>query len=537
MSQPVASTVTLPYMLDALVKADPAAPMLIDATTDRRVTRAEFDQENRAWARRFAALGVQPGNNVGTMLGPIFEAYHAWLGLAGIGAVEVPINPQLRGRSLSYLLNHCQAAVLVVQKVFLHELAPIASDLEHLKTVVVTDLENENELPANLPFQVLRFFDFQSNEIDVDYRLAERHDIAFIIYTSGTTGPPKGVVKPWGSLGADMVFVPARITGGTRYSYMSPAHLSGKGQLNSAVTEKRTLVLREKFSVREFWNDIAKYDCKVSQLFPQMIKYLLDAAPPSEHDRDTPLQHIWVAPLIAEVREFMERFDVAVTTGYGMTEIGGPIAGFDIDATNLKSCGTVKPDPRGYEIRIVDAFDREVAPNEVGELIIRSSAPWTLNVGYYNNPQATADAWRNGWFHTGDGMTKDEAGNFYFVDRFKDCIRRKGENISSFEVEAFARDHPDVADAAAIGVPSEDGEEEVKIYLLSKPGQSLDLNAVGAWLGERMPKFMVPRYLEVLPEFPRTAATERTQKGALRALAPSASQWDRLASTQSTKPD
>jgi crotonobetaine/carnitine-CoA ligase len=334
-----------------------------------------------------------------------------------------------------------------------------------------------------------------------------------------------------------MVFVPARITGGTRYSYMSPAHLSGKGQLNSAVTEKRTLVLREKFSVREFWNDIAKYDCKVSQLFPQMIKYLLEAAPPSEHDRDTPLQHIWVAPLIAEVREFMERFDVAVTTGYGMTEIGGPIAGFDIDATNLKSCGTVKPDPRGYEIRIVDAFDREVAPNEVGELIIRSAVPWTLNVGYYNNPQATADAWRNGWFHTGDGMTKDEAGNFYFVDRFKDCIRRKGENISSFEVEAFARDHPDVADAAAIGVPSEDGEEEVKIYLLSKPGQSLDLNAVGAWLGERMPKFMVPRYLEVLPEFPRTAATERTQKGALRALAPSARQWDRLASTQSTRPN
>jgi carnitine-CoA ligase len=534
MSPTVASTDSLPHLLDALVKEEPNAPMLIDAATGRRVTREQFDQENRAWARRLAALGVKPGDNVATMLGPIFDAYHAWLGLSGLGAVEVPINPQLRGLSLSYLLNHSQAGLLVVQNAFLHEVIQLAGSVTHLRTVVVTDLDNEAETPANLPFQLVSTSTFRSREVEVDYRLAERHDTTCIIYTSGTTGPPKGVVIPWGRMSTKPTLVPSRITGGTRYSYLSPAHMSGKGALNSAIAEKRALVLRETFSVREFWNDIAKYDCRVSQLFPPMIKYLLAAAPPSAHDRETPLQYIWIAPLTPEIQEFIQRFGVAVTTGYGMTEIGGPLAGIDIDAVNFKTCGTVNPDdPRGYEVRIVDAFDREVGPNEVGELIVRTSVPWTLNTGYHNNPQATADAWRNGWFHTGDAMTKDEDGNFYFVDRQKDCIRRKGENISSFELEAYALSYPGVAEAAAVGVASPDGEQEVKIFLVAKTADDLDLDAMGTWLSEHMPKFMVPRYLEILPAFPRTPATERIQKSALRALAPGSNQWDRLKSTQS----
>jgi crotonobetaine/carnitine-CoA ligase len=532
MSPAVASTDSLPHLLDALVKEEPNAPMLIDAATDRRVTRAQFDQENRAWARRLAALEVKPGDNVATMLGPVFDAYHAWLGLSGLGAVEVPINPQLRGLSLSYLLNHSQAALLVVQNAFLHEVIHLADSVKHLRTVVVTDFDVVAEPPAGLPFQIVSASTFRSREVEVDYRLAERHDTACIVYTSGTTGPPKGVVKPWGSMSTSTTLVPPRITGGARYSYLSPAHMSGKGALNNAVAEKRTLVLRETFSVREFWNDIAKYDCRVSQLFPPMIKYLLAAAQPSEHDRETPLQHIWIAPLNPEIREFMQRFGVAVTTGYGMTEIGGPLAGIDINAVNVKTCGTVKPDPRGYEVRLVDEFDREVGPNAVGELIVRASAPWTLNTGYYNNPQATADAWRNGWFHTGDAMIKDEDGNFYFIDRQKDCIRRKGENISSFELEAYALSYPGVAEAAAVGVANADGEQEVKIFLVAKTTDDLDLDAMGAWLSEHMPKFMVPRYLEILPAFPRTPATERIQKGALRALAPGPNQWDRLKSTE-----
>jgi crotonobetaine/carnitine-CoA ligase len=500
--------------------------MLIDAVTDRRITRAEFDQENRAWARRLAALGVKAGDTVAAMMGPTFDAYNAWLGLSGLGAIEVPVNPQLRGRSLVYLLNHSEAQILIVHSAYLEQIAQAASELESLRIVLVPDLEGDAAPSVNLPFEVIGADAFRSREVEVEFRLAQRHDTACIIYTSGTTGAPKGVVIPWGWMTTVDNLVPERVVGGTHYSFLSPAHMSGKGALNNATSGRRTLVLRETFSVREYWNDIAKYDCRVSQLFPQQIKYLL-AAPPPKNDQ-TPLEYIWTAPLIPETREFMQRFGVAVTTGYGMTEIGGPIAGIDIDGSNLKSCGKVNPEPRGYEIRLVDEFDREVAPGEVGELIVRTSVPWTLNAGYYRNPEATAVAWRNGWFHTGDAMVKDEEGNFSFVDRFKDCIRRKGENISSFELEGYALSFPGVAEAAAVGVPA-DGEEEVKIFLVAKSEGSIDLDAMGAWAAKEMPKFMVPRYLEIVPEFPKTPATGRIQKSSLRVLVPGPHQWDRMA--------
>jgi crotonobetaine/carnitine-CoA ligase len=452
--------------------------------------------------------------------------------MSGLGAVEVPINPQLRGRSLTYMLNHSQAEILIIHKAFLEQLAQVADTLEALRTIIIPDLADGEEPAVKLPFRIVTGAEFRSREVAVDYRLPERHDTASIIYTSGTTGPPKGVIVPWGWM-TTRSQVPARITGGTRYSTLSPAHMSGKGALNHIVADGRALVLRKVFSVSEFWNDIAKYDCRVMQLFPAQIKYLLAAAPaPSAEDRNVALKFIWSAPLIPETKEFMERFDVTVNTGFGSTETGGPLAGVEIDGSNLKSCGKLNPDPRGYEIRLVNELDEEVGVDEVGELIVRTSCPWTLNVGYYRNAEATAEAWRNGWFHTGDAMTKDADGNFYFVDRFKDCIRRKGENISSFELEAYALSYPGVFEAAAVGVPDPTGEQEVKIFIVPRPDEAVDLGAMGAWLAEQMPKFMIPRYLEIVEEFPKTPATGRIQKSVLRTQAAGAGQWDRTASKQ-----
>jgi crotonobetaine/carnitine-CoA ligase len=529
MSIHVASTETLPCALDALVRDRPDTTLLIDAVTDTRITAREFDQENRRWARRLAALGIKPGDNVATMMGPTFDAYNAWLGISGLAASEVPINPQLRGRSLTYMLNHAQAESLIVHKTYLEQVAQIADTLESLRIVIIPDLADGEEPPVKLPFQIVPGAQFRSQEADVDYRLAERHDTACIIYTSGTTGPPKGVIVPWGQMSVTPYLVPERITGGTRYTFLSPAHMSGKNALNLTVVEKRTLVLREVFSVREYWNDIKKYDCRVSQLFPLQIKYLLEAAAASGEDRYVPLKHIWTAPITPETEEFSRRFNVALTTGFGSTEVGGPIAGidFDIDGVNIKSCGTVNTHPRGYEVRLVNELDEEVGVDEVGELIVRTSVPWTLNAGYYRNAEATAEAWRNGWFHTGDAMTKDADGNFYFVDRFKDCIRRKGENISSFELEDYAKSYPGVVDAAAVGVPGPGGEQEVKIFVMPIAGETVDLGALGTWMAEQMPKFMIPRYLELAKEFPRTPTTGRIQKNILRAQAPGAGQWDR----------
>jgi AMP-binding enzyme/AMP-binding enzyme C-terminal domain len=191
-----------------------------------------------------------------------------------------------------------------------------------------------------------------------------------------------------------------------------------------------------------------------------------------------------------------------MTTGFGSTKIGGAIArvDVDVDGTDLACCGRQAVDPRGYELRVVDEHDNEVGHGEVGELLVRTSMPWTLSTGYFRDGEATAAAWRNGWFHTGDAMRRSAEGDYYFVDRYKDCIRRKGENISSFEVEGYVMEHPSVAEAAAVGVPSEDGEQEIKVFVV--PREPVDLAALGDWLAERTPRFMTPRYLETCPACP-----------------------------------
>lgn len=527
MESQIVSTTTLPRSLRDRAAAAPNEIALIEAVTGRKVTFAEFDGQVHTWAGRLAARGVTAGDLVMTLLGPTFDAYYVWLGLSGLGAVEVPLNPQLKGRMLTYLINHSGSRILITQSTYVENILSIADHLETLQYIVILDQDDEHEQVVG-GLRLISGTEFAGHEAAIEFRYAERHDTSCIIYTSGTTGPPKGVIIPWGWLGTSINRVPKRIQGGSRYSFLSPAHMSGKSALDGALSEGRTLVLRETFSTSAFWGDVARYDCRVTQLFPAMIKYLLDQ-PPSSQDSDTPLKYFWTAPVTKDTKEFMHRFGVAVSTGFGMTEIGGPIWGLDIDGTNLESCGRLNDlDPRGYEIRLVDEQDRAVDVGEVGELIVRTLVPWSMNAGYFHDPAATARAWRNGWFHTGDALRQDLDGNFYFVDRLKDCIRRKGENISSFEVEQYALEAPGVAEAAAVGVPAEDGEQDVKVFLVANPGDSLNLSEVGDFLALTMPRFMVPRFLEQVSTLPRTPATGRVQKAQLRLRPPGDESWDRL---------
>jgi crotonobetaine/carnitine-CoA ligase len=178
-------------------------------------------------------------------------------------------------------------------------------------------------------------------------------------------------------------------------------------------------------------------------------------------------------------------------------------------------------------VRIVDEHDIEVPAGVVGELIVRTRVPWTVNAGYLGMPEQTAEAWRNGWFHTGDAFRYDEDGNFYFVDRIKDSIRRRGENISSFEVEAYVNEHPAVLESAAIAVPSEHGEDEVKVCVVLKPDGILEPEELIEHLIPRMPRFMVPRYVELVDALPKTEATQRVQKVLLREEPLNDKTWDR----------
>jgi crotonobetaine/carnitine-CoA ligase len=517
---------TVPELIRRQAAENPDKVFIVDADHDHSHTFRDFEAENHLWGKAFVGAGVEPQSLVLTMLGASVEGYHAWLGISHARAIEVPVNPELKGRMLAYVLGHTEAALLVTRAQYLGEIAKVADQLPHLRKVVVTDEGVWQGLSH--PFEVLSREEFLAGADGADDAryIARRHDISCIIYTSGTTGPPKGVIVPWGQL-TSQVKVPDRVSKtGTRYSYLPPAHMSGKGQVRGALMEDRTLVLRESFSTRRFWDDVRKYDCRVTQLWPALVRFLLDLEP-TPSDRDNPLAYFWMAPLIPEIKEFMERFDVIVGTGYGMTEVGGPILQLEASGDNWETSGQVASDPRGYEVRLVDDDDQIVGPNEIGEMIVRTSVPWSMNVGYFRNPELTAKAWRNGWFHTGDALRRDDEGNFYFVDRFKDCIRRRGENISSFEVEAYVTEHPSILEAAAVGVPSENGEEEVMIYVTLVPSEEIEPPELGAYLATAMPKFMVPRYIEIVEELPKTPATGRIMKSELRQKPLGPKVWDR----------
>jgi crotonobetaine/carnitine-CoA ligase len=236
-----------------------------------------------------------------------------------------------------------------------------------------------------------------------------------------------------------------------------------------------------------------------------------------------------MGPVIPGPEAFKTRFGIShVATGYGTTEVGFPIS-TPWDPPNDRTCGRRRDGTPGYELRLVDEHDEPVPTGQVGELIVRTAVPWSMNTGYWGRPEQTAEAWRNGWFHTGDAFIEDADGWFYLVDRMKDTLRRRGENISSFEVEAGVLQHPAVAECAVIGVPSELGEDEVKAVLVAAPGQAIDPAELILFLEPRLPRFMIPRYIEVVASLPRTDGTMRVKKVELRRDALNPQTWDRQA--------
>jgi crotonobetaine/carnitine-CoA ligase len=243
---------------------------------------------------------------------------------------------------------------------------------------------------------------------------------------------------------------------------------------------------------------------------------------PSEDDRDHCVRKAFMVPLTDDAAAFKARFGPDIYTIFNMTEISTPIIS-EPNPVRRGTCGKPRP---GVEVRLVDAQDCEVPTGQIGEMIVRADRPYAMNSGYNRMPEATARAWRNGWFHTGDAFRKDEAGYYYFVDRVKDAIRRRGENISSFEVEVEVCAHPDVREAAAVAVPSAMSEDEVMVIVAPVFGHVIDPEALCQFLSERMPYFMVPRYVRVMDALPKTPSA-KVQKAELRSQGITADTWDR----------
>ncbi|MGE0782958.1 MAG: AMP-binding protein [Mycolicibacterium sp.] len=517
---------TLLHLVQRAAAEEPDRELLVEISGSAR-TYAEFDEETRRWADVLRELGVERGEHVAVMLPTSIAAYAVWLGVSWLHATEVPINTAYRSRILSYVLNNCGARTVVIAERYLSRIVDITDELESaVNLVVVPDGTGGSGSPTEL---LSRFRVIWAEELldrrrpPVDLEPPHTHELCCVMYTSGTTGPSKGVRMPWGALRAlaDHAFPDAADDGATLYTSFPTFHLSGKMFLYMAVQARGRLVVREVFDTHAFWDDIRRYDVTRTSLIGAMPNFILKQ-PEREDDSDTPLREVNVVPLPANYKEFARRFGVRICTAFAMTEAAMPLhAGWD--PPNHRTCGRVVP---GYEVRVVDDLDEDVGPGVQGELIIRSDRPWELNLGYLGMDEATVKSWRNGWFHTGDAFVYDEEGWFYFIDRTKDAIRRRGENISSFEVEAEVLAHDDVAEVAAVAVPSDHGEDEIKIWVTCKPGRTLTPEVLLDFLIPRMARFMVPRYIEFVDELPKTP-TAKVRKVELRERGLTADTFDR----------
>jgi crotonobetaine/carnitine-CoA ligase len=497
------------------------------------LTYAQLDDVARRWASAYRRLGVRAGDHVATLLPNGFAAHAAWLGLGWLRARDVPLNNALVGTLLHDALVRSDATVLVVDATLLPRVLDLDAALPCLATIVVVgDAALAAAAPPTVPAPIVsapivpaaEFLAGAEPAHDVEgphYR-----DVAALLFTSGTTGPSKPVLVPWSVVYHFWSWVPndTIAAGEALYCPLPVVHNSGRSCLNYALARGATFVFRERFSGTHFWSDIRRYDCRAASLVGPLTAFL-HAQPESPDDADNPLRAIICGPLIPRIEEFKRRFGVQIATCYGMTEVGAAVTtGWDHGPP--QGCGRARPDYPWPEVRIVDEHDEPVPIGTVGELVVRAAEPWSLNAGYYQMPEATARAWRNGWFHTGDAFRADSAGNYFLVDRLKDAIRRRGENISSFEVEEIVRAHPAVGDCAAVGVPAAHGEDDVMVVI--EPGDQPAPAAaeLHAWLRERMPAFMVPRYIDTVGALPRNTTTQRVKKYELRARGLPTTAWD-----------
>ncbi len=463
-------------------------------------TYDQLDANTDRTAAGFAALGLKPGDKCCLMMRNSVANVEAWLGLCKAGIVEVPINTANKGYLLEYIIRQSDARAIICDEEFLPRLEEIEHRLEH---VIVGELPD-----GPVPRPTLR-----------------PRDTSVILYTSGTTGPSKGVVL---SHNANLALARSTVElmrygrDDVLYTVFPLFHINAKyTSVMAAMEADARLVMEDKFSASGFW-DTCRAKGVTAFNYQGALLLMLYKQPPREDDADNPVRVGFGAPCPADLWEpFEERFGVRLVDVYGMTEIAIATAN-SLEHRRIGTAGRAAP---GYEVRIVDPDDRPVAPDTPGEIVVRPTMPDILISEYYKQEQATIEAFRNLWFHTGDRGRMDADGYLTFIDRMKDAIRRRGENISSWEVEQVVNAHSDVLECAAYGVPSELSEEEVAIAIVLQPGRAFEPSSLIAHCEQRMARFAVPRYVRVLDELPRTPS-QRLQKYKLREAGVTADMWD-----------
>ncbi|MGD9862598.1 MAG: AMP-binding protein [Pseudodonghicola sp.] len=479
---------------------------------------ADLDAMSRRAAAGLAALGVAKGDRVALMLDNCVAYLALWFGLSRLGAVEVPLNTGHRGAVLSHMLRLSKARVIVIEPALIPALEEVARDLNHPPRMVVR---------GTAPVEGAVSLDTLMATTDTPPEVAvSPSDPYAIMFTSGTTGVSKGALMPQGyALNAARQICEATGYSETDCLYNALPLFHGNAQILSALPAlmagART-VLCERFSASRFWDDIRAHDCTAFNYIGTILSVLMKA-PEGPADRDNPLRVMMGAGAGKGLFEAFEaRFGVSLIEGYGMSEIGVPITS-DPDRKRPGSCGRQTPH---YDLMLVDRHGQPItAPDTPGELLVRPKRPNGMMIEYVEMPEKTVEAFRDLWFHTGDLLQRDADGFWYFVDRDKDALRRRGENISSFEVERVINEMPAVAECAVIPVPSDLGEDDVMVCVVPRDGAEVTGAAVRDHCRSKMADFMLPRYVRLLASLPKTA-TARVEKHKLKAEGVTADTWD-----------
>ena len=475
---------------------------------------ARVADESALIAAGLAGSGIGRGDAVAILLPNGPEFISSYFALSRLAAVAVTINTAYRGYLLEHVLNDTAAGTLIVHAPLLDRVEASAGAVPGLRRVVVLGADAGRLAAAGerMPgVEVLDYARLREGAPGVaDASTFE--DVNCVIYTSGTTGPSKGVPITNAhavSKALEVIRICEIRAGDVIYSPLPLFHSMAllRGVLAGLVAGG-SCVLRERFSASGFCDDVRRVGATVGHCvfsIPEILKKL----PPSPDDRDHSLRSLYNA---RQDTEFEERFGVRLIEGYGLTEAGVAMYMRPDDPPRPGSCGRVSDE---WEVQLFDAADRPVTTGEIGEIVLRPRRPHLVTPGYLNRPEATAEQCRNLWFHTGDLATVDDEGYFYFKDRKKDAIRRRGENISSWELEQVLRGHASVAEAVALPYPSPVGEDDVRVIVTLREGARLTPEELLAHCAERLPDFMVPRYVEIREDLPRTP-TGRIEKYRLR---------------------
>lgn len=503
-------------------------------STSEQYTFAETLARATEVASGLLANGHNPGDRVVVMMPNCSDYLFAWLGSALAGMVEVPINTAYRGSFFEHQVSTVSPSAAVVDVGMIDRLVEGREACRSLDRVYLVSTGHPDDAASAIASAsevlsaagyVVEPFSALIGSAVVELPELAPTDLGAVFFTSGTTGLSKGVMMPHAHVYffADECVSLTRLTDDDTYLSMGPL-FHGNSQFLAAypaLIAGARYVMRERFSASKWASWVRESRATVTNFVGVMMDFVWQQ-PVRPDDADNNLRCIFAAPTASYAGEFADRFGIeAFVEVFGLTETAMPImTPYGADRP-LGSAGLAVAD--WFDIRLVDPnTDEEVPTGEVGELVVRPKAPFTTCAGYFAMAEESMKAFRNLWFHTGDGLRQDEEGWYYFVDRLKDAIRRRGENISSYEIEQALIECDGIAECAAIGVPSDHdaGEDEVMVFVVPDPAGSVDAEKLWEFADRRLPGFAVPRYVAFVDGLPRTPS-EKVQKVKLRELGPS----------------